>query len=268
MTAGRDLVAGSGLPRHEAERLLAVAMDTTRARARIADDVGDAEAERFVHLVERRRAGEPLQYLEGDVPFGPIVVAVDERVLIPRPETEELYELVCARAADPSTIVDVCTGSGNLAIALASTHADARVYATDISTDAVDVARRNAAANDVSVEVLHGDLFEPLPRRIAGTVDVVVANPPYLAESEMGDLPEDVRREPVAALVAGPRGDEVLSRIAAEAVEWLAPGGLIACEISEFHGDRARDLFAAYAPDIVADLAGKPRFVVGRGPRA
>jgi release factor glutamine methyltransferase len=217
----------------------------------------------FDGFVERRRSDEPLQYIEGTVDFGPVELVVDERVLIPRPETEYLFELAAGMVSDPKVILDLCTGSGNLALALAATFPDADVFAVDLSEDAAILARVNAARNGLSVDVLVGDLFEPLPDAIRGAVDLLVANPPYLASHEIADVPSDVLREPEMALVAGPEGDEVLAAIALHAHEWLAPGGVVACEISEFHGDRIADLFGRYDPEIRTDLTGGDRFVFG-----
>lgn len=264
MATSAELIGGTDLPRHEAERLLSAATNRSRIDLHFADDLRSDDVIRYRALVERRLAGEPLQYIEGDTPFGPAIINVDPRVLIPRPETEEMLELIADLAPRPDTIVDLCTGSGNLAIALAMIHPDARVLASDISPDALDVARTSAARNGVSVELLAGDLFEPLPREVRAAVDLLVANPPYLAEHELQLVPDDVAREPTGALVGGPRGDEVVSRIGAEAVDWLAPGGVVVCEISEFDADRSVGHFAALDGVVHRDLSGKDRFVVGR----
>ncbi|MEA2010460.1 MAG: HemK/PrmC family methyltransferase, partial [Actinomycetota bacterium] len=148
------------------------------------------------------------------------------------------------------------------------TFPDAAVYATDISPDAVDLARANATQAGLDVTILLGDLFEPLPDHLRGQVDLIVSNPPYLAEDELVDLPIDVRdHEPTVALVAGPIGDEVLARIAETASEWLRPGGVVVCEISEFHGSVVADHFAGLGGEIRRDLSGKDRFVIGAAPR-
>ena len=146
------------------------------------------------------------------------------------------------------------------------TFTDAAVYGTDLSGDAIDVARENASRNRVSVRFAQGDLFDPLPDRLAGSVDLIVANPPYLTASELDDVPTDVRHEPVGALVAGPTGLEVIERIARHAPAWLAPGGLLICEVSEFHAVRAASLFAGLAATLRTDLFGRERFVVARSP--
>lgn len=238
------------LPSHEIRRLRAVANT-------------DAE---FEALVERRLAGEPLQYLEGTAAFGSWDLQVDPRVLIPRPETELLWEVAAALVESPSVIVDLCTGSGALAIALAKSFPDSRVVGTDLSPDALDVARLNGELLDASVEWLCGDLFAALPRELAGAVDLLVSNPPYVAEHEYAALPEDVKREPRLALVSGPTGLEVYERIAAEIGRWLTPGGRFALEIGETQGEALGALFADFEPELRWDLNRRDRFVIGTMP--
>jgi len=257
-----------GLPEHERLRLLEAA--TGRRRAALAADprLTPAEQERFDALAARRRAGEPLQYLEGTIPFGPVEVAVDRRALIPRPETERLYELAAAALEDagPGTvIVDLCTGSGALALALKHTFPAARVFATDIDPDALALAGRNAEAAGLEVALLEGDLFAALPERLMGRIDLLVANPPYVSEEEWAVLPPEVRdHEPRGALVAGPAGTEVLERIAEEAYWWLGVGGYAICEIGETQGERVLESFGAFDRGIRRDLTGRDRFVVAR----
>ncbi len=260
-----DLLAFvTDLPRHEVERLLTKATGRPRTDLLFGITLDDAQSAAFESLLAKRRGGEPLQYLEEQIPFGPIEVSVDSRVLIPRPETEQLFELAVNAVSDPQVIVDLCTGSGNLALALKHTFPDAVVYATDRSTEAAAVAEENARDANLDVTVLEGDLFEPVPEHLRGRVDLIVTNPPYLAEHELADLPAEVRdHEPTMALVAGPKGDEVLVAIAAGAPDWLAPGGTVVCEISEFHGSATAALFGALGGSIEKDLAGKDRFIVG-----
>ena len=160
-------------------------------------------------------------------------------------------------------VIDLCTGSGNLAIALSKTWPDARVIATEISVGATEVATQNVRRNEVAVEVFLGDLFAPLPAAERDRVDLIVANPPYLSEPAFAEVPADVRHEPAGALVAGGEGDEILRRIAAQAQDWLRPGGIIICEISEFRSERIEQAFASLDGSIKQDLSGKDRFVVG-----
>ena len=243
---------------------------TGRSRAELLADptLDDVEQARLEEIVGRRRAGEPLQYLEGRVPFGPIEVKVDRRALIPRPETEQLWEAAVAALgqAGPGTpLVDLGTGCGVLALALKKAFPTAPVYATDLSSDALALARENAAANGLEVTFLQGDLFAPLPEDLQGRVELVVANPPYVPEEDWERLPDEIRlHEPREALVAGPTGTEVLARIADEAYWWLGTGGRLLCEIGETQGEEALGLFGAYDREVRPDLAGRPRFLVAR----
>lgn len=240
----------AGLPEHELRRLEAVVtpeqpLDT---------------------LVARRQAGEPLQYIEGTAAFGPLDLVVDERVLVPRPETEGLFELACQMVRNPEVIVDLCTGSGALALALKSKFRAATVFATDISEDALEVARVNQDRTGLDVHWAAGDLFEPLPAALLGEVDLVVANPPYVAESEFDSLPEEVRREPKVALVSGTTGLEVIRRIGASVSAWLRPGGVVVMEIGETQGAAASAAFIDLPTVVRRDLAGRDRYVVAVKP--
>jgi release factor glutamine methyltransferase len=244
-----------------------VATGKTRTELAVAASVtGDAVA-RFVDLVAERRSGVPLQYLEHTVQFGPLELVTDQRALIPRPETERLWELVVAEVGDdaPGVIVDLCTGSGNLALALKHAFPAATVYGTDVSKDALSLAAQNAELTGLGVIWLLGNLFSALPPELRGTVDLIVSNPPYVAASDFDSLPTEVREhEPPGALIAGPHGDEVLARIAAGAGEWLRSGGRIACELGAAQSKRAVELFADFDPRTVADLTGRDRYVFGR----
>ncbi len=260
-----DLIdATTALPRHEAERLLAVATGKSRSHLVLGIDIDSVERSRYDALVARRLTHEPLQYIEGSVPFGRAEIAVDDRVLIPRPETELMFEIVSGRVAVPSIIVDLCTGSGNLAIALKAHYPNAAVYATDISPDAIVVARQNAVANAVDVEFCEGNLFDPLPSALVGAVDLLVANPPYLSVDEVASLPADVLREPRGALVAGPTGDELVTDIAAGLGRWLAPDGAFAVEVSEYHAARVLRYFSEFDATVAQDLTGRNRYVLSR----
>jgi len=254
---------GANLPEHEIVRLATAATRRSRSDVLVGFEVTTEAASRFASYVERRLANEPLQYIEGSVPFGPVDLVVDPRVLVPRPETEYMFEQAAASVTNPGVIVDLCTGSGNLALALAATFPDAAVYAVDLSEDAAAVARGNAVRNGLDVTVLTGDLFDPLPPDMLGTVDLLVSNPPYLAAREVEGLPPDVLAEPRMALVAGTHGDEILGRIARDAERWLRPGGVIVCEISEFSVDRSLRHFEHLSGEVRRDLTGTDRFVFG-----
>lgn len=217
-------------------------------------------------LIARRLGGEPLQYIEGTAAFGPLDIAVDERVLIPRPETEGLFELATRMVRKPEIIIDLCTGSGALALALKSRFPSAAVFATDISADAIDVAADNRYRTGLQVYLAEGDLFDPLPTAILGSVDLIVANPPYVAEVDFDRLPADVQREPKVALVAGPTGLEVIQRIGASAASWLRPGGVVICEIGERQGVSATSSFVDLPAIVRQDLGGRDRYIVAVKP--
>lgn len=261
-----ELLAGAGLSEHEARRLLQAVTGLAVFELVGNPMVSRSDAAVFRSFVERRRSGEPLQYIEGDVEFGPISLRIDSRALIPRPETEHVLELaaeVLIGVGSP-TVVDLCTGSGNLALALKAAFPGARVIGTDSSTEALSLAAENAADLGLAVELVAGDLFSALEKSLIGAVDLMVSNPPYVSSAEWESLPREVRdHEPVSALVAGPDGTEVLARIAAEAHRWLRPGGWLICEIGETQEQKCLDLFSVYQPRVFRDLTGRPRYVCG-----
>jgi release factor glutamine methyltransferase len=240
----------AAIPEHERARLEAVSGPETPL-----DD-----------LIARRLNGEPLQYIEGTASFGPVELIVDERVLIPRPETERMFELATKMVRSPEVIIDLCTGSGALALALKSRFQAAAVFATDISPDAIAVATDNRYRTGLQIYLAEGDLFDPLPTAILGAADLIVANPPYVAEVDFADLPEDVRREPKVALVSGPTGLEVIERIGASVASWLRPGGVVICEIGEKQGVSATSSFLDLPAVVRQDLTGRDRYVVAVKP--
>lgn len=188
-------------------------------------------------LIARRVGREPLQYILGTQEFCGLEFKVSPAVLIPRPETELLVEYVTQRipAARQATIVDVCTGSGCIAVAIARLRPHARVLAIDLSSSALHVARRNAIRHGVGERItwLEGDSLGPLAEQgVEGLVDVIVSNPPYIAEAEWATLQPEVKLfEPRGALVAGPQGTELHERLLQEAARYLAPGGVVLLEI-------------------------------------
>lgn len=258
MISSRELMKESALPPHEAVRLLALATGSSPGELRAGVAVDDQASTRFSELTGRRLQGEPLQYIEGEVPFGPVTVAVDRRVLIPRPETEYLYEMVAKTVLSPRVIVDLCTGSGALALALKHRFPAARVIGCDLSAGALAVAAGNGQRLGLDIEWCQGDLWRPLPVELIGQVDVVVANPPYVSESEWEGLPADVRREPMMALVAGPAGTEIVERLMEEVPKWLAPGGVALVEIGE---TQAGFLAERWTVEVLADQFERPRFL-------
>ncbi len=257
--------------RLEAEVLLRHVLGIDRAAFLMRRDdplVGDA-AERFAVLLERRLKREPLAYITGQREFYGLAMLVDRRVLIPRPETEGLVERTIALAHGAALIVDVGTGSGCIAIALAVHLPQARVIATDAAADALACARENAARHGVAerITLLHGDLLQPLQEQ----VDIIVSNPPYIPSQEIGDLaPEIAQYEPCAALDGGPDGLDVLRRLLAQTAGRLRPGGYVLLEIGAGQGnDVARIARTALPGATIAvenDLAGLERYVTIRTP--
>lgn len=240
----------SQIPPHELTRLEAIADDTIELE----------------QLVSRRLGGEPLQYIEGSAAFGPLDLIVDERVLVPRPETEGLFEIATKMVRNPEVIVDLCTGSGALALALKRQFPSAAVFATDISQDAIDVANENKFRNRLDIYLAVGDLFDPLPASLLGEVDLLVANPPYIAASEYETLPADVKREPRVATIAGPTGLEIIQSIGASASRWMRPGGVLVCEIGETQGTSASSSFLDLPTVVRKDLTDRDRYVVAVKP--
>jgi len=233
---------------------------------------------RFESMVARRAAGEPLQYVVGAWGFRGLDLLVDHRVLIPRPETEAVVEVALAelarRGGGGAVAVDLGTGSGAIALSLAVEAAPSEVWATDRSADALAVARANLAGTGgraaAVVRLAEGDWYGALPAGLAGRVDLVVANPPYLAEAEWAGLPTEVAAwEPRPALVAGPTGLEQVDAVVAGAAAWLAPGGALVVELAPHQADPA--VAAAGSAGLVdaevrPDLAGRPRVLVARRP--
>jgi release factor glutamine methyltransferase len=258
--------------RLEAELLLAGVLGIRRLDVYLQHErpVGGSELERYRAWVRRRLQHEPLQYILGTAAFRRLELQVDARVLIPRPETEVLVGEVLSWAAArgcTGTALDVGTGSGAIALSLAQEGSFARVVATDVSRDALDVARANAQRTGMSdvVEFRCGAYFEPL--REDERFAVIVANPPYVAESERATLAVEVREhEPAAALFAGADGLSVIAALIDGAPRWLERGGLIALEIGDGQAEtvleRVRAAGAYANARVVADLTGRMRVLL------
>jgi release factor glutamine methyltransferase len=259
-------------PRLDAEVLLAKVLRTNRVGLYTAFDkpLHDEELASYRELIKRRLAGEPVAYLLGEQEFWSLPLAVDQRVLVPRRDTETLVEVAlrAARALPASIrVLDLCTGSGAVAIALASELPAAQVTATDASADALAVARANVERHQLGdrVTLLEGDLFAPLP---AGAgFDIIVSNPPYVPRGDLAGLPPEVRAEPRLALDGGPDGLDVIRRLVAAAPAFLAAGGALAVEHGFDQGEPVRALFTRAGLVEVAtarDLAGQERITAGR----
>lgn len=221
-------------------------------------------------LAARRAAREPLQLVLGGTGFRGHALLLRPGVFIPRPETELLVDLALTSLPHGGAVVETCTGSGAVACAIAAERPDAQVVAVDRDAAAVRLTADNAAALGVRVDVRAGDLLAPVPAGLRGRLDVLVANPPYLADGEVADLePEVAGWDPPAALVAGPTGHECSDALFAAASGWLAPGGRVALELDERRvPEAARRAAAAGLRDVRthADLAGRPRFVTAHRP--
>jgi release factor glutamine methyltransferase len=256
-----DLLAAAGCdtPRLDAEVLLAEALGTTRA-AVIADPSRAAEATRFAEYVERRRAREPVAYILGRKGFRTIELAVDPRVLIPRPETEHVVEAALKLPAG-ARVVDIGTGSGAIALALKAERPDLEVVGVDDSAQALEVARANAARLGLAVEFRRGDLLGGV-----GEIDAVVSNPPYVRDDKRASLaPEILEYEPASALFAGPDGLDVIRRLVPAAGESRAR--FVALEVGAGQAPVVAGLVRDAGFDEVdsrRDLAGIERVVVGR----
>ena len=259
-------------PRLNAEHLLAHCTGRSRVELYAYPDrpVSTREKDDFTAAVRRRAAHEPLQYITGFKGFRYLELAVDSRTLIPRPETEMLVEqavLVLNAARGHPVVVDVGTGSGCIALSLARECPAAVIHATEICADALVVARANARRLDLDgvVSFYLGDLLDALDSELAGRIDLIVSNPPYVKEEDFKTLPAEVREhEPYISLVAGPTGIEVHLRLMEQATRWLAPGGRLLLEGGEdqVHGlALAAAGFAYEAAEVRADLGGRPRIV-------
>ncbi len=259
-----------GVPsaRTNAEVLLMHVLGTDRGGLYARAEGLDArEARMFGRALCQRCAGTPLQHLTGEQAFRRIVLEVRPGVFVPRPETEVLVDvgLRTVRDAGSPVVVDVGAGSGAVALAVKDERPDAKVLATDLSPEAVELTCANAARLGLEVDVRQGDLLEPLPPELRGWVDLVLCNPPYVTLEEYADLPAEVRAEPALALLGG---IEVHERLAAQALRWLRDGGALAVETGEGQGQAVSDLLRRSFADVRvhADLAGRDRVVVGRRP--
>ena len=258
--------AGIDSARTDAELLAAHVLGVERGRLSFAD-VPEEFFDRYSDAVSTRVRRVPLQHITGMAPFGPLRLEVGPGVFIPRPETEALLEWALAQdLPDDAVIVDVCTGSGALGVALATARPGARVTGIDIDPAALNYARRNAAVTTMSVvqgDVVDGGLLADL----AGTVDLVVSNPPYVPSGAVLE-PEVLEHDPAHAVFGGPDGMAVIVPLVARAADWLKSGGLLAVEHDDTTSETTIDainatgLFEQLAPH--ADLAGRPRFVTGR----
>lgn len=285
MTRGElitELAASLG-ERHEARFIVEDVLGPSPSPA--GGEISAAALDAARAMAARRRAGEPLQYVLGHWAFRALDLLVDERVLIPRPETEQvvdvaLHEFGRSGAVAPR-IVDAGTGSGAIALALATEladrHSGGHVWATDASAAALTVARANLDRVTFQCAVLPltfalGSWLSPLPSELAGTIDLIVSNPPYVAAAEWPQLPADVRREPVEALVAadgtdGTPGLRDVEDVLSQAWNWLARHGSVVIEIAPAQAEPAAAMARSVGyrhVRVETDMAQRPRALVGR----
>ena len=254
--------AGVESARVDAEVLLAHCLGVERSRLSTVDGVDEAVRRDFVALVERRAAREPLQHICGSAPFRYLDVAVGPGVFVPRPETELLVDAVlpALAAVTAPIVVDLCAGSGALALSIAREVPGATVYAVELLPDALAWLERNAGTE---IAVVAGDLTDPtLLVQLNGRVDVVVSNPPYVPLGT--DVEPEVRADPAQAVFAGADGLALMPAVIARAAALLRPGGALAVEHDATHGESVPHLLrSADAWRDVADhrdLAGTPRY--------
>jgi release factor glutamine methyltransferase len=270
-----QLLAERGIEnaRLEAELLLAHVLGIRRLDLYLQFErpMQENELERFRAVVRRRLKREPLQYIVGHTQFRALDLKVDRRALIPRPETEILVGVVLDFVGDaPARIIDIGTGTGAIALSLAKEAPQCSVVATDVSADAAELARENALANGMDLDVRVGDLWVAAPQ---GCFDVAVSNPPYIAETERPELQPEVRDfEPGGALFAGDDGLTVLRALITDAPARLNAGGLLALEIGSTQAAAVVALIEATSSfeniRVVRDLSGRERIVTAVRRRA
>jgi len=273
--AAAKILADAGIEtaRNDAEWLAAGAIGGRRSliASLAAHPFPDGTLTRFQEMVERRARREPLGYVMGSVVFRGIELEVGPGCLVPRPETEITAARAIALAHEVPgrpTIVDVGTGCGAIAIALAAEVPNARIFATEIHGAARGWALRNLARTGLRCTLLPGDLLAPLHPALGNGVDIVVSNPPYVPDAEWDTLDHEIRRfEPRTAIVGGPTGLEVILELLEQARMWLAVGGWCVLEIHEDQADRVARLLEIIGYEdtlITKDLAGRNRVVEAR----
>lgn len=256
-------------PRLNAEHLLAHTLQRGRIELYLEFErpLAETELAPLRELVRRRGQGEPLQHLLGTVEFAGRVFLCDKRALVPRPETEELVERIVQTTINdqPSTILDVGTGSGVIALTLAAQFPEAEVHAVDISDDALELARENAAQLDLQgrVRFSKGNLLT----EVEGAFDLIVANLPYVATGDRPALSREVLHDPAVAVFAGERGDELLRELIGAARDRLRPSGMLALEVGIGQAANLASLLAEKNYHDIAsirDYCGVTRFLFGR----
>ncbi len=256
--------AGCGIEEEEAEWIFSLCLDIPKSAVSTTEMfLKQSKAKEIIKIADERLTGRPLWYIIGDADFCGYKIKVDERVLIPRPETEEMAMMVVGMAEAGNNILDLCTGSGAIAIAvykeLEKAGKKCKVTATDISEDALEIAKENAEANGADVLFVQSDLFE----RIRGRFDIIVTNPPYIPTKEIKKLQKEVRKyEPHLALDGGEDGLDYYRRIAEEAKKYIVRGGTLVMEVGEGQAEAVAKLFTGDVYSIIGqDFNGVNRYV-------
>ena len=263
----RRLAAVTETPDFEAALLAGHAWDWDRTRL-IMNASEEADPASLEPLVLRRLTHEPVAYILGNWEFFSLEFDVTPPLLVPRPETEHLVEIALDFLGESERrVLDLCTGTGCIILSIAKNAKGGEWWATDLNPLAVHTARANAARHGVTLNLVEGDLFAPLPAD-AGLFDAIVSNPPYVEERDWEGLAPDIRNyEDPRALLSGSDGLDCIRRIVAQAQDWLVPGGLLALEMGESQGPALRTLLegAGYEDiKVTKDLAGHDRIASGR----
>ena len=256
--------AVGGVDEDEAEWIFAMTLSIPKSAVATEEYIiKAAQAKEIIRIADERLTGRPLWYIYGDTDFYGYKIKVDERVLIPRPETEELAALVVSAAEEGQSVLDLCTGSGAIAIAvykeLEKANRKVKMTAVDISADALDLAKENADENEADILFIQSDLFT----RLRGRFDIIVSNPPYIPSAEIDNLQREVKNyEPRIALDGGADGMDIYRKIAAEAPKYLNRGGILLLEVGQGEAEKVARMFkgGAYTM-IVKDFNGIDRYV-------
>ncbi len=267
-------------PEINADSLLTYVLscDRTHLYTSPEDVIGDANIRKYRELIDKRASRVPLQYITRRVEFMSLDFIVDERALIPRPETEVLVETVLNKAQDKEfsdkniIILEIGTGSGNIAVTLAKNLSNVEVYTNDISQEALSLAKENIQRHGVAgkVHLLHGDFFDVFCNYVEKErIDFIVSNPPYVSESEWNGLEPEVKdHEPWQALVGGEDGLSFYRRIIKDAIDWLKPGGHLVIEVGETQANSIIKLMQNELNYVgierIKDLQGKDRIISAR----
>ncbi|NLJ65303.1 MAG: peptide chain release factor N(5)-glutamine methyltransferase [Christensenellaceae bacterium] len=241
---GTEKLSQAGVPNasHDAGKLLAWLIGTSPLYASsINADIPEDIIPKYFSLIERRANREPLQYILGEAEFMGLNIEVEPCVLIPRFDSECLVESCLDLLEKNDTVLDLCTGSGAIAIAIKKHRPDAIVYASDISQEALNIAKKNAKLNDLDICFIKSDMFCDITLNF----DIIVCNPPYIPENDMLNLQPEVKREPALALSAGKDGMDIYRRLFPDGRDKLKPGGFLICEM----GDEQKETITDIAKD-------------------